>query len=108
MSYTDEQKKQARAMYWQGTPVAEIAGTLAIEKRTLYNWAAQEDWSCLKSEDPQAVVYARLTRLMQIEQKSDSQLKELDRILAHIETMTRLRAKSTASAADDERAARSA
>lgn len=102
MSYTDEQKKQARAMYWQGTPVAEIAGTLAIEKRTLYNWAAQEDWSCLKSEDPQAVVYARLTRLMQIEQKSDNQLKELDRILAHIETMTRLRAKSTASAADDD------
>ena len=98
MSYTDEQKKQARAMYWQGTPVAEIAEQLRIEKRTLYNWAAQEEWNVLRSESPAAVIAARIAQLMQQPEKSDRQIRELDRLLTHIETMERIRRKSRDSA----------
>lgn len=85
-------------MYWQGTPVAEIAEQLRIEKRTLYNWAAQEEWNVLRSESPAAVIAARIAQLMQQPEKSDRQIRELDRLLTHIETMERIRRKSRDSA----------
>lgn len=93
MTYTDEQKKQARKLYWRGTPVAEIANETGIEKRTLYNWAAQEEWNVLRSESPEAVIAARIALLMQLPEKTELQIRELDRLLTHVEHMAKLRQK---------------
>lgn len=85
-------------MYWRGTPVTEIAEQLLIEKRTLYNWAAQEEWNILRSESPEAVIAARIALLMQLPEKTDQQIRELDRLLTHVETMERIRWKKRDSA----------
>ena len=102
MTYTDEQKKQARVLFRQGTPVAEIAEQLSIGKRTVYNWSVKDDWSSLRTEDPQTVIAARIACLAAIDDKSGNQIRELDRLLAHVENMAKIRAGKKRGAASDE------
>lgn len=76
-------------MYLKKHKVPEIAATLAVPKRTVYQWRSAGQWDdMLGGESALDCVARRYTLLVGRDGKADGDLKEMDRLLDH---MVRLR-----------------
>lgn len=91
MGYTDEQKKEAKNRYFKGDKVPEIAAALGIQRRTLYHWIKEESWFVAAPDDPELLIRRRIARLLDLDDKSEPQIKELFGLLGHLETLEKLR-----------------
>ena len=95
MAYNADQKEKARIMFLQGHTVPEIADALKIERRTLYLWAKSEDWNKAANKDD--VFYSikkRIALLLERENKTALELKELHYLLYHLRTLEKLKIKA--------------
>lgn len=85
MAYNADQKEKARIMFLQGHTVPEIADALKIERRTLYLWAKSEDWDkAANKDDVFFSIKKRIALLLERENKTDPEQKELELLLAYI------------------------
>lgn len=85
-NYTKEQREEARKLYLSGMTVPEIEAQLAIHRRTIYDWAREEMWGEILNGV--TVLYSanrRLLHLIDRENKSDSDYKEIDSLVKTIE-----------------------
>lgn len=94
MSYTKEQKIEAKKFYLKSYKVPEIEAELGINRRTLYNWIEAEAWgSSLSVETTLYSVYKRLDLLIDMPVKNDQQLKEVDTLMTTAERLESLKIK---------------
>lgn len=85
-------RRRARALYWQGWGVAQIAELLRIPRSTISAWKRRDAWD--KAESRTRVEFALETRLVQLvakEQKTGSDYKEIDLLGRQIERLARVR-----------------
>ncbi|PMJ92849.1 terminase family protein [Vibrio sp. 10N.261.55.A7] len=85
MAYSKETKESAKQLYVRGTPPKEIAKQLDINsERIIYTWAEKFGWALLLDElSIEQMVNRRLAVLIDKDEKSDQQLKELDKLVDH-------------------------
>lgn len=89
---TTEQKRQAQIMYWAGYRIAEIAKTLAIPASTISSWKEREKW-----EDTAPVgrvevsLEARLCLLINKDDKTGHDFKEIDLLSRQMERIARIK-----------------
>ncbi len=87
--HADEVIQAAKSLYLKGNKVGEICKTLSVPKRTVYHWRNIGQWDDLfVDESAVNCVARRYTVLVEREDKTNGELKEMDRLLDH---MLRLR-----------------
>lgn len=86
MAYTDEVKEAAQKLYLRGVPPKEIAEQLNLNStRVIYNWAKDFGWAALLDElSAEQMINRRLAVLIDKDEKSDQQLKELELLAGQI------------------------
>ncbi len=87
-----DSRKIARAYYWRGYGVTEIARELNLNPRTIQSWKERDDWD----NDPlirrvEDNFEMRLNQLIWKEQKSGTDFKEIDLLGRQIERLARVR-----------------
>ena len=85
MAYSDEIKEAAKKLYLRGVPPKEIAAQLNLKSdRIIYTWAEKFGWSLLLNElSVEEMINRRLSVLIDKDEKSDQQLKEMDKLIDH-------------------------
>jgi len=80
MRYTEEIKQNAKALYLQHYDMEEIREKLALNNtRILYRWRDKEDWDALLShETVEAATAKRYLKLLDTENKTHGQLREIE------------------------------
>jgi len=80
MTYSAEIKKRAKEMWLQHFDAHEIQKELALNSvRIVYMWAKNESWDALlEGETVIAATTRRLLRLVDLPEKNDSQLREIE------------------------------
>ncbi|MFA0607256.1 terminase large subunit domain-containing protein [Vibrio amylolyticus] len=83
MAYSDEIKEAARKLYLRAVPPKQIAEKLNINSdRIIYTWAEKFDWALLLDElSVEQMVIRRLAVLIEKDEKSDQQIKEMERLI---------------------------
>ncbi|KKA45140.1 terminase large subunit domain-containing protein [Salinivibrio sp. KP-1] len=83
MAYSDEIKAAARSLYLRRLTPKEIASDLNLpSSRIVYNWAKKNGWADLLSEEGVSeAIERRISALLNKDEKSSAQLKELDLLL---------------------------
>ena len=95
--YPEEIKSAARSLYLKRYMVPEIAKSLNIPERTIYDWASRGAWDDLLShEGAEDAAARRFALLVSRENKTTAELKELDGLVSHMERLQRLRFKEAA------------
>lgn len=86
MAYSDEVKEAAQKLYLRGVPPKEIAEQLNLNStRVIYNWAKDFGWAALLDElSAEQMINRRLAVLIDKDEKSDQQLKELELLAGQI------------------------
>jgi uncharacterized protein YjcR len=78
MKYTEDQKNEARKYYLQEFKAKEIAAKCQLPLRTVQDWIKKEAWhEIMPNKDLLLKAQQRLFHLMNVDKKSDSQLKEM-------------------------------
>lgn len=91
--HPDEVKDAARKLYLRRYSVSEISKMLNVPERTLYSWASKAGWDDLLSHESTEEAYnRRISLLISRENKTASELKEMDLILNHLERLQKLKA----------------
>ena len=91
-SYPEEVKTAAKSLYLRRNTVGEIAQTLGIPERTVYFWAKKGVWDALLShEGAEEAAARRFAVLVARENKTHSELKELENLVSHLERLQKLR-----------------
>lgn len=81
--YTPEQTK-ALGLYLRQVTVREIAESIGVTQRTIQIWINKFKWKALRDDaPPELCLRQRLTYLLWVDNKTDSQLRELDTLLKH-------------------------
>lgn len=81
-----ELKALARAMYLRSESVDDIAAAVGYSGRTIYNWCNEGKWDDLVSGlSAEQAVARRYILLIEKENKTDADFKELDMLVAHME-----------------------
>lgn len=89
--YPEEVRQAARSLYLRRYRIREIAQTLNIPARTLYDWADKGDWDALLChETPKEAASRRLSMLMERDGKTPAELKEIDTLTGVLERLSRL------------------
>ncbi|MUK91558.1 terminase [Aliivibrio fischeri] len=85
MAYSDEIKEAAKKLYLRGLPPKEIAAHLNLNSdRIIYTWAEKFGWALLLNElSVEEMINRRLAVLIDKDEKSDQQLKEMDKLIDH-------------------------
>ncbi|MGF1696563.1 terminase family protein [Vibrio kyushuensis] len=85
MAYSELTIEGAKQLYVRGVPPKEIAQQLEINsERIIYTWAKKHGWALLLDElSIEQMVNRRLAVLIDKDEKTDQQLKELDRLVDH-------------------------
>ncbi|TOE34589.1 terminase large subunit domain-containing protein [Vibrio parahaemolyticus] len=85
MAYSDEIKEAAKKLYLRGVPPKEIAVQLNLNSdRIIYTWAEKFGWALLLNElSVEEMINRRLAVLIDKDEKSDQQLKEMDKLIDH-------------------------
>jgi PBSX family phage portal protein len=92
--YPEEIKTAARGLYLRRYTVAEIADALNVPKRTLYHWAATDDWDALLThETPEQAMARRLAILVERDGKTPQELKEVELLIGSMERLQAMRAR---------------
>lgn len=85
-------RRRARALYWQGWGIAQIAELLGLPRSTVSAWKRRDEWD--KAEPRvrvEAALEARIVQLVMKEQKTGGDFKELDLLNRQFERMARIR-----------------
>lgn len=91
-NWPDEIRTAARSLYLRRYAVSEIADMLSVPVRTLYNWADSGRWDDLLShEGAEEAASRRLALLLEREDKSPRDLKEVDTLVGTLERLQKLR-----------------
>ncbi|MEZ9762753.1 terminase family protein [Vibrio splendidus] len=100
MAYSDEIKEAAKKLYLRGVPPKEIAAQLNLNSdRIIYTWAEKFGWALLLNElSVEEMVNRRLAVLIDKDEKSDQQLKEMDKLIDHHVKLLKAHADSKAKA----------
>jgi uncharacterized protein YjcR len=92
--YPEEIKTAARGLYLRRYTVAEIADALNVPKRTLYHWAATDDWDALLThETPEQAMARRLAILVEREGKTPQEMKEVELLIGSMERLQAMRTR---------------
>ncbi|EGQ8192689.1 terminase large subunit domain-containing protein [Vibrio parahaemolyticus] len=85
MAYSDEIREAAKKLYLRGVPPKEIAAQLNLNsERILYTWAEKFGWALLLNElSVEEMINRRLAVLIDKDEKTDQQLKEMDKLIDH-------------------------
>ncbi len=85
MAYSDEIREAAKKLYLRGVPPKEIAAQLNLNsERIIYTWAEKFGWSLLLNElSVEEMINRRLAVLIDKDEKTDQQLKEMDKLIDH-------------------------
>ena len=90
-NWPDEIRTAARSLYLRRYAVSEIADMLSVPVRTLYNWADAGRWDDLLShEGAEEAASRRLALLLEREDKSPRDLKEVDTLVGTLERLQKL------------------
>ena len=104
--YHDEVKNAARSLFLRRYKVREIAETLHVPERTVYDWSIKGGWlDLLNHEGPDEAINRRLSVLVERNNKSAADLKEIDLLISSQERRLRMRERektNTAQARDEE------
>lgn len=85
-------RRRARALYWQGWGIAQIADLLAVPRSTVSAWKRRDEWD--KAEPRTRVetaLEARMVQLIYKPQKTGADYKEIDLLGRQIERLARVR-----------------
>lgn len=92
-AYPEEIKNAARGMYLRRYSAAEIGEALSVPRRTVYFWISQGQWDdLLAHEAPEQAAQRRLTILLERDNKTPGELKEVDALVGTLERLQKLRA----------------
>lgn len=92
-SYPDEIRQAARGMYLRRYSATEISEALNVPRRTVYFWISQGQWDdLLAHEAPEQAAQRRLTILLERDNKTPGELKEVDALVGTLERLQKLRA----------------
>ena len=92
-SYPDEIRQAARGMYLRRYSATEISEALNVPRRTVYFWISQGQWDdLLAHEAPEQAAQRRLTILLERDNKTPGELKEVDALVSTLERLQKLRA----------------
>ena len=92
-SYPEEIKGAARGMYLKRYSATEISEALNVPRRTVYFWISQGQWDdLLAHEAPEQAAQRRLTILLERDNKTPGELKEVDALVSTLERLQKLRA----------------
>lgn len=85
MAYSDEIREAAKKLYLRGVPPKEIAAQLNLNsERIIYTWAEKFGWALLLNElSVEEMINRRLAVLIDKDEKTDQQLKEMDKLIDH-------------------------
>lgn len=93
-TYPQEIKDAAKKLFLRRYSVAEIGDMLNVPVRTLYSWASTDNWDDLLSHETVEEAYSRrLAILVEREDKSTGDLKELEVLVGHLERLQKMKAK---------------
>ena len=100
MAYSDEIKEAAKKLYLRGLPPKEIAAHLSLNSdRIIYTWAEKFGWALLLNElSVEEMINRRLAVLIDKDEKSDQQLKEMDKLIDHHVKLLKARGDAKAKA----------
>lgn len=85
-------RRRARALYWQGWAVQQIAEELNQPRPTISAWKRRDGWDAASSRDRcESALEARWIQLVSKEQKSGADYKEIDLLGRQIERLARVR-----------------
>ena len=91
-SYPEEIKDAARGMYLKRYSATEISEALNVPRRTVYFWISQGQWDdLLAHEAPEQAAQRRLTILLERDNKTPGELKEVDALVSTLERLQKLR-----------------
>ena len=85
-------RRNARALFWMGWPVTEIADHFAIPRTTVESWKGRDGWA-----DAQAItriestIEAKLIALVLKEPKTGADVRDIDLLTRQIERLARVR-----------------
>lgn len=92
-SYPEEIKNAARGMYLRRYSATEISEALNVPRRTVYFWISSGQWDdLLAHEAPEQAAQRRLTILLERDNKTPGELKEVDALVGTLERLQKLRA----------------
>lgn len=92
--YPEEIKAAARGLYLRRYTVAEISDALNVPRRTLYHWAATDGWdNLLTNETPEQAMARRLALLVERDQKTTQEMKEVELLIGSMERLQAMRAR---------------
>ena len=87
----DAQRVQARALYWQGWRVTEIARLFGLPKQTVQSWKSRDGWDDARPIDRVAAqIEVRMVQLVNKPQKSGGDFKEIDLLGRQLERLARI------------------
>lgn len=84
--------RQARDLYWQGYRIARIAQMLGIKAPTIHSWKRRGEWDNTAPVDRvEAVLEARMMRLISKPEKEGCDYKEIDLLARQLERTARVK-----------------
>jgi uncharacterized protein YjcR len=87
-----DQRRAARALYWQGWRVTDIAEHFGLVRTTVESWKTRDKWDeCPVIERVESSVEARMIQLVGKDPKTGSDYKEIDLLGRQIERLARVR-----------------
>ncbi|UJB17554.1 MULTISPECIES: terminase gpP N-terminus-related DNA-binding protein [Lysobacter] len=87
-----DQRRSARALYWQGWRVTDIAQSLGLKRTTVESWKTRDAWDDAPPiARVEVSIEARLTQLVLKEVKTGGDYKEIDLLGRQIERLARVR-----------------
>lgn len=90
--FAHDPRRRARALYWQGWAMAQIADELHLPKPTVRSWKRRDKWDESPAiERVETSIEARLTQLVIKDPKTGSDYKEIDLLGRQIERLARVR-----------------
>lgn len=88
----DEPKNSARALYWQGWGISDIARHLDIPRTTIESWKSRDGWEQTRPiSRVEAVLETRLIQLIAKEHKEGKDYKEIDLLTRQMERLARVK-----------------
>ncbi|MBX9295719.1 terminase family protein [Chromobacterium vaccinii] len=85
-------RRLARALYWKGWRVSRIAEHLHEKPATVHSWKRRDKWDDASApERIDCALETRITQLIHMQQKGNSEYKELDALMRAAERAERMR-----------------
>jgi len=89
---SEDPRRSARSLYWQGWTVSDIADVLDKPRTTIQSWKDRDAWDTAPViERVETTIEARMVQLIAKDQKTGGDYKEIDLLGRQIERMARVR-----------------